>query len=67
MVPMVRGFSSCTGNCTVTVTGFLAFYVDSYNSGAISGHFIEKVEVNAIGDSSVSTDAGALGMPILTK
>lgn len=67
IVPMVSGFSICTGSCTVTVTGFLAFYIDSYSSGAITGHFISKVQGNSIGDPTVTGDAGTLGDPILIK
>jgi Flp pilus assembly protein TadG len=66
IVPMAN-FSGCTGNCSVTVTGFLAFYIDSYNGGAISGHFIKMVAANSAGDPTVTTDAGVMADPILIK
>ena len=66
IVPMAD-FKNCKGSCTLTVSGFLAFYVDSYTSGAIKGHFIEKVAEDAIGDPSVTTNAGVQGGPVLIK
>src|SRR6185437_8709727 len=32
IVPLVD-FSNCTGQCNVTVTGFMAFYLDSWSNG----------------------------------
>ena len=67
IVPMVS-FAGCTGSCTVTVTGFMAFYIDSYSSGAITGHFINKVPLEvSSGVPSWNGDAGVTGVPILVK
>jgi hypothetical protein len=64
---MVSGFSSCNGKCDVTVTGFLAFYVDCYNSGVITGHFINKVQTNSLGVPGFAGDTGTSGDPVLVK
>jgi Flp pilus assembly protein TadG len=67
IVPLAS-FAGCNGNCTLTVTGFMSFYIDSYNSGVIQGHFISMVPPsNSIGDPSVTTDAGVKGIPIVSK
>jgi hypothetical protein len=66
IVPMAS-FAGCTGSCTLTVTGFLAFYIDSYNGGAITGHFINKVQTNSIGVAGFAGDAGTSGDPILVN
>jgi len=60
-------FKSCKGSCTLTVSGFLAFYVDSYTSGGIKGRFVKKVAQDATGDPSVTTNAGVQGGPVLIK
>jgi len=66
IVPMAS-FKNCSGACTATVTGFLAFYVDSFQSGAIKGHFIKKVKVNSIGDPKVTGDLGTMADPVLVQ
>ena len=67
IVPMVS-FAGCTGSCTVTVTGFMAFYIESYSSGAITGHFINKVPMElSSGVPNWNGDAGVTGIPILVK
>ena len=67
IVPMVS-FAGCTGSCTVTVTGFMAFYIESYSSGAITGRFINKVPTElSSGVPNWSGDAGVTGDPILVK
>jgi len=67
LVPLVSGFSTCSGTCSITVTGFMAFYIDSYAGGAISGHFIKMAAIDAAGNPTVTTDAGVQGDPILIK
>lgn len=66
IVPLVN-FAGCNGTCQVPVTGFMAFYIDSYNSGAIAGHFVRMLAVDAIGNPTVTTDAGVSGEPILNQ
>lgn len=71
IIPTVSGFSSCSGTCTVTITGFLAFYIDSYSSGAVTGHFVTKEVLEAsIGDPMAyggGLSNGVEGAPILIK
>ena len=61
----MASFAGCTGSCTLTVTGFLAFYIDSYSGGAITGHFINTVTTNSIGVAGFAGDAGTSGDPVL--
>ena len=65
VVPLVN-FAGCNGQCTVSITGFMSFYIDSYSSGAITGHFIKMVEPNSA-KVVAATDAGLAGDPILIK
>ncbi|HYL60071.1 MAG TPA: hypothetical protein VEU51_14465, partial [Candidatus Acidoferrales bacterium] len=65
VVPLVD-FAGCNGQCTVTVKGFMSFYIDSYNGGAITGHFISMVEQNSV-KVVATTDAGLSGNPYLIK
>lgn len=71
IVPTVSGFSSCTGSCTVTITGFLAFYIDSYSGGAITGHFVTKETLEASPGDPLAYGGGlsngVRGDPILIK
>jgi hypothetical protein len=61
-------FAGCTGACTVTVTGFMAFYIESYSSGSITGRFINKVPMElSSGVPNWNGDAGVTGDPILVK
>ena len=64
----MASFSSCNGSCTLTVTGFMAFYLESYSGGAISGRFITKIPVET--SESIPNylgDAGLMGESILIK
>jgi hypothetical protein len=46
----------------------MAFYIDSYSSGTITGHFINKVPLEvSSGVPSWNGDAGVTGVPILVK
>ena len=65
MVPMAN-FSTCRGQCTLKIDGFLSFYIDSYNSGAIIGHFIDVVAPNSV-KVVATADAGLSGEPVLVK
>lgn len=71
IIPTVSGFSTCSGTCTVTVTGFLAFYIDSYSSGAITGHFVTKEVLEASVGNPLAYGGGlsngVRGDPILIK
>jgi Flp pilus assembly protein TadG len=72
IVPVVSGFSGCGGNtCTLTVTGFLAFYIDSVNGGAITGHFVTKEVLEASAGDPLAYGGGlsngVRGDPILIK
>ncbi|MGH7933562.1 MAG: pilus assembly protein TadG-related protein [Candidatus Binataceae bacterium] len=66
IIPMVSGFSTCTGTCTVTITGFLAFYIDSANGSGVTGHFVKMEAFTSIG-TGTSADAGVTGNPVLIK
>jgi hypothetical protein len=69
IVPLVD-FSNCTGQCDVTVTGFMAFYLDSWNNGgngAVDGTFVKMVTGNSSADASVTGDAGVQADPVLTN
>jgi hypothetical protein len=67
IVPLVD-FSNCNGQCDVPVTGFMAFYMDSWNgSSAVSGTFIKMVTGNSSADATVTGDAGVQADPILTN
>jgi hypothetical protein len=67
IVPLTS-FAGCNGSCTLTVTGFMSFYIDSYKSGVIQGHFISMVPPsNSIGNPSITTDAGVKGIPIVSN
>jgi Flp pilus assembly protein TadG len=78
IVPLVD-FSSCSGTCDVPVTGFMAFYLDSWQDksdkgagpnntdGAVIGTFIRMVTGNSSADASVTGDAGVQADPVLTN
>ena len=72
ILPVVTGFSGCGGNtCTLTITGFLAFYIDSVNGGAINGHFVTKEVLEASAGNPLAYGGGlsngVRGDPILIK
>lgn len=68
VVPLVD-FSNCLGQCTVKITGFMSFYLDSYvNGGAIHGTFKRYYPPGSIINPVVPTaDAGLVGEPILIR
>jgi putative Tad-like protein involved in Flp pilus assembly len=67
LVPMAS-FAGCNGTCTLTVDGFLAFYIESYSSGVITGRFINKVPIETSnGVPNWSGDAGVMGMAVLIR
>jgi hypothetical protein len=67
IVPLVD-FSNCSGQCDVPVTGFMAFYLDSWSgNGAVNGTFVKMVAGNSTGDATVTGDAGVQADPILTN
>jgi hypothetical protein len=71
IVPLVD-FSNSSGQCDVTVTGFMAFYLDSWNNGnagngSVSGTFVKMVTGNSSADATVTGDAGVQADPILTN
>jgi Flp pilus assembly protein TadG len=65
IVPLAD-FSTCTGRCTITIKGFMSFYIDSYSGGQIQGHFISMIPGNSV-NVYAATDAGVSGDAILIK
>jgi hypothetical protein len=65
IVPLAD-FSGCSGRCTITIKGFMSFYIDSYAGGAIQGHFISMIPGNSV-NVYAATDAGLGGDALLIK
>jgi Flp pilus assembly protein TadG len=66
IVPLVN-FAGCSGNCNLPVTGFMAFYIDSYSGGAINGHFVTMSVPDAYGNGLANNDLGLKGNAKLIK
>lgn len=66
VVPLVD-FSGCTGQCSVRITGFMSFYLDSYvNGGAVHGTFVEYLPDKSINNPQYpAADAGLVGEGVL--
>ena len=67
IIPMAS-FAGCNGTCTLTVDGFLAFYIESYTSGVLTGRFINKIPIETSnGVPNWSGDAGLMGESVLIR
>jgi hypothetical protein len=74
IIPMAS-FANCTGQCNLTITGFLAFYINQVDAnsnnpngvkGEITGTFIAMVDPNST-PSINAPNAGAKGDIVLIK
>ncbi len=63
IVPLVN-FAGCTGQCNVTITGFMAFYITSVSGGAVTGEFVDMVVPDSTGSINAPDD-GAKGDVVL--
>jgi hypothetical protein len=66
MVLPVVDWEGQNGRKQVLLKAFATVWLDSYNGGQVTVHFISQVVANSFG-SPTATQFGALGSPILTK
>jgi Flp pilus assembly protein TadG len=68
MIMPVVDWQHQNGRNTVQVKAFATVWLDAYNNGAITVHFISQVVANSFGDASASAPFfGSRGTPRLTK
>jgi len=65
IVPLVS-FANCSGECSVPITGFMAFYITSVNGGAVTGTFVAMVDPNSTPTIN-APNYGAKGDVVLIK
>jgi Flp pilus assembly protein TadG len=67
MIMPVVDWENQHGRNTVQVKAFATVWLDSYNNGAVTVHFISQVVASSFGDPTATSFFGSRGTPRLTK